>query len=65
MNSIHPWSRRPCSRHSGIPFITLRAKSCSSRLDDLSRPKIKRERLVRQGYLIFNLKKNIFHNSFL
>ncbi|CAF2824103.1 unnamed protein product [Rotaria sp. Silwood2] len=48
MHSVHPWSRRPCSRFSGIPFTTLRAKSCSARLEDLSRPKIKRERLIRQ-----------------
>ena len=49
MHDIHPWSRRPCSRHSGIPFATLRATSCSPRLDELCRPKIKRERLIRQG----------------
>lgn len=51
MHSTHPWSRRPCSRFSGIPFSTLRARSCSSRLDDLAKPKIKCERLIRQGYL--------------
>ncbi|CAF0890319.1 unnamed protein product [Rotaria sp. Silwood1] len=50
MYSVHPWSRRPCSRFSGIPFTTLRAKSCSARLEDLSRPKIKRERLIRQEF---------------
>ncbi|CAF1245950.1 unnamed protein product [Rotaria sordida] len=50
MHSVHPWSRRPCSRFSGIPFTTLRAKSCSARLEDLSRPKIKRDRLIRQEF---------------
>ena len=49
MHTVHPWSRRPCSRSSGIPFTALRPKSCSLRLDELARPKIKRERLIRQG----------------
>lgn len=49
MHSVHPWTRRPCSQLSGIPFTTLRTKSCSTRLEDLARPKIKRERLIRQG----------------
>ncbi|CAF2118207.1 unnamed protein product [Rotaria magnacalcarata] len=48
MLTIHPWSRRPCSRFSGIPLTTLRTKSCSPRLEDLSRPKIKRDRLIRK-----------------
>jgi hypothetical protein len=56
MHSIHPWLRRPCSRYSGIPFSTLRAASCSARIDDLARPKIKRERLIRQGIWLNNQK---------
>lgn len=48
--AAHPWSRRPCSRNSGIPLETLRSTSCSPRLEELCRPKIKRERLIRQGF---------------
>lgn len=57
MLSIHPWSRRPCSRSSGIPFVTLRSSSCSGRLNELARPKIKREQLVRQGNLNYTRKR--------
>ena len=49
LNSIHPWLRRPCSRYSGIAFSTLHAGPCSIRTDDLARPKIKRDRVLRQG----------------
>lgn len=54
--SMHPWLRRPCSRYSGIPFSTLHAAPCSARTDELARPRIKRERLIRQGYFIDNFK---------
>lgn len=54
--AIHPWLRRPCSRYSGIPYSTLRAGHCSERTDELARPKIKREYLIRQGYF----KENSF-----
>jgi hypothetical protein len=56
LQSIHPWLRRPCSRYSGIAFSTLRAAPCSARVEDLARPKIKRERLIRQGNFINNFK---------
>lgn len=49
LHDLHPWVRRPCSPFSGIPMTTLRTRSCSSRLDELSRPKVKRERMIRQG----------------
>lgn len=49
MHDLHPWTRRPCSPFSGIPLMTLRTRSCSSRMDELARPKIKRERMIRQG----------------
>jgi hypothetical protein len=49
MKSIHPWNRRPCSPYSGISLATLRTKSCSSRVTDLAKPKIKREKLIKQG----------------
>jgi hypothetical protein len=49
MKSIHPWNRRPCSPYSGISLATLRTKSCSSRVTDLAKPKIKREKLLKQG----------------
>jgi hypothetical protein len=57
MHSIHPWLRRPCSRYSGIPYSTLCAGTCSIRVDELARPKIKREHLIRQGN--FKLKKKV------
>ncbi|CAF4819666.1 unnamed protein product, partial [Rotaria sp. Silwood2] len=50
MLSIHPWLRRPCSRYSGIAFSTLHAAPCSARTEELARPKIKRERLIRQEF---------------
>jgi hypothetical protein len=57
-------SIQPCSRFSGIPFTTLRVKSCSTRLEDLARPKIKRERLIRQGRLIYNFEHLFFFFDF-
>ncbi len=60
MHSIHPLARRPCSRLSGIPLTTLRAKSCSPRIEDLARPKIRRERFIRQGNFIHNFKQSVF-----
>lgn len=53
MQNIHPWERRPCSRSSGIALSTLRATSCSPRIDDLAKPKIKREHCIRQGSCFF------------
>ena len=47
--SIHPWLRRPCSRSSGIPLSTLGLSQCSKRTEELAQPRIKRERLIRQG----------------
>jgi hypothetical protein len=48
-SSIHPWLRRPFSGYSGIAYSTLRAGPCSMRTDELARPKIKHERMIRQG----------------
>ncbi|CAF0794282.1 unnamed protein product [Rotaria sordida] len=50
LHSIHPWLRHPCSRYSGIAFSTLHAAPCSTRTEELARPKIKRERLIRQEF---------------
>ena len=47
--SIHPWLRRPCSRNSGIALSTLGLSICSRRTEELAQPRIKRERLIRQG----------------
>jgi hypothetical protein len=47
--SKHPWSRRPRSRHSGIAFPALCDTPCSARMDDLARPKLRRESHIRQG----------------
>lgn len=58
-HAIHPWLRRPCSRYSGIPYSTLNAGTCSIRTEELARPKIKRERLIRQGNFSFFLKKKL------
>lgn len=49
LKDIHPWLRRPYSRNSGIALATLQAGPCSIRIDELARPRIKRERLIRQG----------------
>ena len=50
MHCTHPWMRRSFSPCSGIPVLALRrTRSYSSRLDELAQPKIKRERLIRQG----------------
>jgi hypothetical protein len=65
LRSVHPWSRRPRSRFSGIPLTALRTRSCSTRLNDLARPKIKRDRLIRQGNLINNFKKTNFFRKLL
>ncbi len=63
MHAIHPWLRRPCSRYSGIPYSTLYAATCSIRVDELARPKIKRERLIRQGN--FKLEKFVYFKNYL
>jgi len=49
LRKIHPWLRRPYSRYSGIAYSTLYGGPCSARTEELARPKIKRERLIRQG----------------
>ncbi len=56
MHSIHPWLRRPYSRYSGISYSTLYDSTCSIRTEELARPKIKRERLIRQGNFNTNFK---------
>ncbi|CAF1206776.1 unnamed protein product [Rotaria magnacalcarata] len=48
--AMHPWLRRPYSRYSGISLSTLCAGPCSNRIDELARPRIKRERLIRQEF---------------
>ncbi len=55
-HSIHPWLRRPYSRYSGIAYTTLCTGPCSPRTEELARPKIKRERLIRQGNVLHNFK---------
>lgn len=54
MTTVHPWLRRPCSPDSGIPLSTLRTRSCSPRLHSLSKPRIKRDHLIKQGYFMKN-----------
>jgi hypothetical protein len=51
---IHPWSRRPRSSHSGIAAPALYNTPCSPHMDDLARPKLRRESHIRQG----NFKNN-------
>ncbi len=63
MSSIHPWLRRPYSRYSGIAYSTLYASTCSARVEELARPKIKRERLIRQGN--FKWKKLFLFEKFI
>jgi hypothetical protein len=60
MRYIHPWSRRPVSPYSGIVCTALRARSVTPRLENLAKPKIKRDRLVRQGNFIVNSKTIVF-----
>lgn len=49
LKDIHPWLRRPRSRNSGIALATLQAGPCTTRVEQLAKPKIKREKLIRQG----------------
>lgn len=64
-SSIHPWLRRPYSRYSGIAYSTLCAPPCSMRTEELARPKIKRERLIRQGNFIKKENPNFLRFIFI
>jgi hypothetical protein len=49
MLSEHPWTRRPLSRNSGIPFPAIAGTPCSPRHDEISRPRLRRQNHIRQG----------------
>ncbi|CAF0746205.1 unnamed protein product [Adineta steineri] len=58
---IHPWLRRPLSRHSGIPFPAISGTPVSPRFDELAQPKIRRQNHIRQEF--FDNEKNYSYSG--